>query len=152
MWGLKKALAAVLVCTAVAMPSAVGQAADATSSEQRVVLGSREFAPYGSGFGKPHPKAIFNGGVPNGLVHGIKWKHWGRWIAVGRGFGHQYKPEGGYYARHVIVRMRARRLGRCPGTTVLAYRQLKVSFQERPGGNFSRWFLWAGAGSLCNPG
>lgn len=123
---------------------------EATASKRRVVLGSREFAPNGWGFGKPHPKRIFNGGVPSGLVHGIRWKRWGKKVAIGKGLGHQYKPEGGYYSKHVVVRMRARRLGRCPGTRVRAYRQLAVSFQDRPGGSFGRWFLWSGAGSICD--
>ena len=122
----------------------------ATALKRRVVLGSREFAPNGWGFGTAHPKRIFNGGVPSGLVHDIKWKRWGKKVAIGKGLGHQYKPEGGYYSKHVVVRMRARRLGRCPGAKVRAYRQLAVSFQNRPGGSFGRWFLWSGAGSICD--
>ncbi len=37
-----------------------------------VVLGSRAFAPHGSGWGTAHPGEIFNGGDPSGSVSHIR--------------------------------------------------------------------------------
>jgi hypothetical protein len=140
-------LLATIVCTTVALLVP----AIALSASQPV-LGSRAFpGPYGKGFGTPHPKTIFNGGVPSGLVEDISWKQWGDAVAFGRGLGHQYKPRGGYYKRPVKVRLRAEKLGTCPGHKAPAYTRLKAKFQKRPGGAYGPWFLWSGADTICEP-
>lgn len=128
-----------------------GQAASGHGNG-KIVLGSKKFVgKYGKGFGRRKPSTIFNGGDPNGLVTEIRWEHWGASVATARGRGSQFKPEGGYYSKHVIVRLRALKLGRCPGSSTRAYTQLMAQFQRRPGGKFGRWFLWSGAKSICSP-
>jgi hypothetical protein len=134
----------------IACASAVFVSAAIAQSASQPLLGSRDFAaPYGKGFGTPHPRTIYNGGVPSGLIEGITWESWGDAVAFGRGLGHQYKPRGGYYAKRVKVRLRAEKLGTCPGSGRPAYTRLKAKFQKRPGGAFGPWFLWSGAGSIC---
>jgi hypothetical protein len=119
-------------------------------SAQEPVLGAQEFAaPYGEGFGTAHPQTVFNGGVPSGLIESISWSRWGDPVAFGRGLGHQYKPRGGYYRHPVQVRLRAEKLGTCPGKARPAYRRLKAKFQKKPGGAFGPWFLWSGADTIC---
>ena len=139
----------VLACvtaTLVCAPAGAGAAGDP-------VLGSRDFAaPYGSGFGTVEPAVVYNGGVPSGMLERISWRGWGEKVAFGRGLGHQYKPQGGYFRRRVKVRLRAEKLGTCPGTKGRpAYTRLRVKFQKRPGGGWDDWFLWSGAKSLCEP-
>jgi hypothetical protein len=142
----------VLTGAAVCLVAVTGALAGAAASAggDRVVLGSEEFAPNGKGFGKPKPRTIFNGGVPSGLVEKIRWKQWGNATARGRGLGNQYKPGGGYYRKPVKVRLRATRIGTCPGSDRRAYTKLRARFQKRPGGRFGKWFSWSGADTICS--
>jgi len=131
---------------------ALGVLASSASPASEPVLGSRDFAaPYGAGFGSVQPQVISNGGVPSGMMEEISWRHWGEATAFGRGLGHQYKPRGGYYRKRVKVRLKAERLGTCPGSKRPAYTRLRAKFQKRPGGGWGPWFLWSGADSLCEP-
>ena len=124
--------------------------ADPEQRGQQPLLGSKDFAPLGRGFGTVKPKQIHNGGVPSGWVHNIRWRNWGKPVAYGVGRGHQYKPKGGYYKRHVNVRFRATRLGYCGDSNREAYTLLKVRIQKKPGGSkLTKWFRWAGAGTIC---
>ena len=120
------------------------------SGGDSVVLGSADFAPNGKGFGNAHPRRIFNGGDPSGLVRKIDWKHWGSPRATGKGRGYQFKPQGGYYGRTVAVELKASHIGRCPGHPRRAYTKLRARMQTKPGGHFGRWFTWAGASSICS--
>jgi hypothetical protein len=45
----------------------------------------QKWGPYQKGYGKAHPRRIYNGGDPTGDVRHIHWRHWGRRKAVGRG-------------------------------------------------------------------
>ncbi len=111
--------------------------------------GSKDYAPTGRGFGSAHPKQIHNGGVASGWVHNIRWQRWGKKVAFGVGLGHQYKPSGGYYRKHVKVRLHARRLGYCGNSNWPAYTKLKVRIEKKPGGPFTRWFSWSGTSTIC---
>jgi hypothetical protein len=123
-----------------------------SAAAQAPVLGNRSFAaPYGDGFGEPHPREIYNGGVPSGLIESISWRDWGAPVSFGHGLGHQYRPHGGYYRHPVQVRLRAEKLGTCPGSRRPAYTRLKAKFQKKPGGAFGPWFSWSGADSICEP-
>jgi len=123
-----------------------------TDIEVVPALGSEKFAaPFGAGFGEITPEVVSNGGVPSGTMEEISWRLWGQRVAFGRGLGHQYKPRGGYYRRPVQVRLRAEKLGSCPGMNIPAYTRLRVKFQKKPGGGWGDWFLWSGARSLCEP-
>lgn len=120
------------------------------SDARRVVLGAHKFmGQSGQGWGAAHPKTIFNGGDPNGLVQHIHWKNWGSKVSVGRGKGSQFKPGGGYYAHRVVVKLRAYNKGRCRKHGPIAYTVLKANFQKYPGGPFGRWFKWSGARTIC---
>ena len=59
------------------------------------LLGSPDFAPNGEGWGIQRPSRIFNGGDPSGLVTGIRWRDWGRRIAIGWGRNAIFRPAGG---------------------------------------------------------
>jgi len=146
----KYALAGLVLASSVAAAIAVVPANAEQRGGHRVVLGSKDFAPYGKGFGHVKPEKIFNGGTVTGLVKSIRWRHWGDPISKGRGRGYQYRPGGGIYRRTVKVKLRARKLGECPGENRHAYKQLEAKFQERPGGKFGGWFSWAGSGSICS--
>ena len=61
-----------------------------------VTLGSKRFAPYGSGWGSVEPRKIWNGGDASGLIQRIHWHHWGHHRAKGHGRTFIFKPHGGY--------------------------------------------------------
>lgn len=133
----------------VAVAAAVALTVPAAASG-KVVLGSKDWAaPYGEGWGTAKPRKIDNGGVPSGIVVKIRWRHWSDAIARGKGRGHQYKPGGGYYRKRVDVKLRAQRIGTCPGEKGRAYKHLKAKFRKRPGGPYGDWFSWSGDKNLC---
>jgi hypothetical protein len=112
------------------------------------VLGSKAFAkPYGAGFGKAEPAAIFNGGDPSGEVSKIHWTDWGEPTATGYGLNAIFKPHGGYYRKRARVELRATNLGKCGKQ--IAYTRLEVRIPKHPGGKLGKWFAWAGAKTLC---
>lgn len=126
-------------------PASAGAASVSTS----VVLGAASFAPNGEGFGTARPSVIFNGGVPSGLIRGIRWSSWGGRIARGSGMTSIYKPGGGYYRTPVRAKIKAYRIGRCYEGGPRAYLRMKVRVPSYPGGPLGRWFLWSGARRLC---
>jgi hypothetical protein len=137
-------LAVACVAAGLLVPAGAG-AADAP------VLGSAAFAPNGGeGWGTVKPREIFNGGAPSGSVRQIQWTGWGRSLARGTGKMPIYRPAGGYYRTLGRVQLKAYRLGRCPGSTRLAYRSLKFRAVQKPGGRYGRWYRWSGASSLCS--
>ena len=141
---MRRLIAIALLASAALAAPTVGQAAP-----DDVVLGAEEYAPNGAGFGTAEPQRIFNGGVPSGLVKKIKWNNWGGPTASGKGRGFQYKPDGGYYRRTVKVKLRARRIGQCPGHSERAYLELRAQVQNKPGGHFGDWFSWSGSETIC---
>lgn len=146
---MKKPIATLVavLAAAVLLAGLVGPAS--ANAGRPPLLGAKAFAPNGLGFGVAHPKRIFNGGDPNGFVRHVRWRHWGRAVAIGHGLGSQFKPGGGYYARPVKVRLRAKRLGYCGNSNWPAYTRLVASMQVKPGGRFSDWFRWSGASTIC---
>lgn len=140
-----------LLIACLLLTSLVALAAVPSESGARApVLGLKgHMGPHGMGWGKVRPKRIYNGGVPNGLVRQIHWRSWGGKVAKGVGRGSQYRPGGGYYPRPVKVRLRAKRIGRCFRGGPRAYTVLVAQFQNRPGGRFGNWFLWAGDRTIC---
>jgi PKD repeat protein len=116
-----------------------------------IVLGSRSFLPTGGrGWGTPHPRTIFNGGVPSGLVRGIHWTGWGSPSAIGIGHNPTYKPQGGYYGRALKIKLKATDVGQCPGETQQAYLTLEFRARQWPGGPLGPWTRWSGVSSLCD--
>ena len=117
------------------------------------VLGSARFWPghYDKGFGQAHPKTIFNGGDPSGLVTHIRWQHWGAKRAIGWGKTSIFKPHGGYYPQPVRAELRVSRLGRCTKHGPSAYRHLEAREPAKPGGKLGKWFSWSGAKTICRP-
>ena len=115
----------------------------------KIVLGSKAFAPMGTGFGTTRPKEIFNGGDPSGLVQDITWRHWGSASATATGKTSIFKPHGGYYPGLVKAELRASKLGHCTAHGPLAYRRLEAREPSRPGGPLGEWFLWSGQKSIC---
>jgi hypothetical protein len=129
-----------------------GGPASASAAARVVVLGSKQWAlPDGAGFGTAHPKQIFNGGDPSGLVTELTWRGWGSAVATASGRNAIFKPGGGYYGRLVTIDLRAYDLGRCTATGPLAYRKLEAREPSRPGGPPGKWFAWAGARTICTP-
>jgi hypothetical protein len=51
-----------------------------------ITLGNSS-SPNQRGYGESHPRVIFNGGDPSGLVNDIHWTHWGSRRATGWGRG-----------------------------------------------------------------
>jgi hypothetical protein len=126
--------------------------APTAASAEDVVLGNAEFAPpYSEGFGKPHPRKVYNGGVPSGLVRKIRWTGWGSPKALGYGQTFIYKPRGGYYDKPVRARLKATRLGPDRRADTTAYHRLWIRVPRRPGGRLGRWHLWSGVKDLCRP-
>jgi hypothetical protein len=136
-------------CGFVALVSALVVAAAAGSS-RRVVLGAASYAgPNGAGWGKPHPKRIYNGGDPSGLIRHVHWISWGGAVARGHGRHAIFKPHGGYYRKLVRIQLRAYDLGRCTRHGPLAYRRLSFREPSRPGGPVGRWHWWSGSKTIC---
>jgi hypothetical protein len=134
------ALTAVLVL----LPSALA------SATPEPVLGSpNHLAPLAKGYGKAHPRHIFNGGDPSGEVAKLEWRHWGAATAKGRGVTWLLRPEGGFYARPGRIVLRAEALGTCPDGTA-AYTRMEYRVAHHPGGPVGRhWHLWSGDGDIC---
>jgi hypothetical protein len=141
---LKSHRAGVLVMAVLALSVIWVGRADAD-----VVLGSKDFATHGWGWGSAHPNSIFNGGDPSGLVKHIRWKQWGEEVAIGFGLNALFKPSGGYYRRLARVKLRASRIRRCRGRR--AYTKLMIRFPRHPGGRLGPWRLWSGVDSICGP-
>ena len=133
-------LASVLVLLPAAVASATPEPA----------LGSPgHLAPTAKGYGKAHPRYVFNGGDPSGEVAQLEWRHWGATTAKGRGVTWLLRPEGGYYARPGKIVLRAEALGTCPDGTV-AYTRLEFRVAHHPGGPVGEhWRLWSGDGDIC---
>ena len=140
-------LAPLAVAGLVAVTLAPVTSADAVDEP---VLGSpAHLAPAGKGWGKAHPRHIFNGGDPSGEVAKLAWRHWGEATATGRGVTWLLRPEGGYHARPGKIVLRAEGLGSCPDGTS-AYTRLEFRVADRPGGPVGkRWHPWAGDGDIC---
>lgn len=102
----------------------------------------------GRGWGVRHPRTIYNGGVPSGLVKHIVWRRWGASVAFGRGRTYVYRPRGGYYSGLGHIELRADHRGVCGDLPT--YRRLRVRVESRPGSDrYGRWFNWSGASNLC---
>jgi len=138
----------VIIAVAVMFTLAVATASSFAAAPT-VVLGSRAFAPHGSGWGTAHPGEIFNGGDPSGFVSHIRWSSWGGPSASGQGKNAIFKPHGGYYSQLVPIELRATDRGRCSKAGSLAYRKLYAREPSRPGGPFGKWFLWSGSKTIC---
>ena len=149
----KRSKHAAALILALATLAIVGLLAPSISaySPREPVLGSKKFVgKYGQGFGRYKPRKIFNGGALSGYVKNIEWSGWGRSTARGHGRGFTYRPNGGYYDDTVVVRLRARKLGKCRSSNRSAYTQLRAQFQKKPGSHkYTRWFNWAGQKSIC---
>jgi hypothetical protein len=128
-----------------------GHAPSAAHVRPVPLLGSKHFWPGDAdrGFGRAHPRRIFNGGDPSGLVHHIDWTHWGAKRSYGWGKTYIFKPGGGYYRKAVRAKLRAGNLGHCTAHSPLAYRHLEVREPRKPGGKLGPWFVWSGRTSLC---
>jgi hypothetical protein len=131
--------------------SGLGARASHAESQQVPVLGYVHFEFNGRGYGHPHPKRVFNGGDPAGLVDHLSWTHWGDAKTYGLGKTYTYKPHGGYYPHEVRMRLRASDLGSCHGKR--AYRSLYYREQTKPGGEIERhWLPWGSThGNICKP-
>jgi hypothetical protein len=112
-------------CLVMSMIPGLGVAAQLPQSGS-VVLGNVS-GPYQDGYGEAHPRKIFGGGDPTGLVQGVHWKHWGSGRATGWGTGLFVWP-GRTVAEGVRARARvvAFRLGSCEGHA--AYNALEWFF------------------------
>jgi hypothetical protein len=69
--------------------------ADASGADEPVLGSPGHLAPEAKGWGKAHPKHVFNGGDPSGEVAKLEWRHWGEATATGRGVTWLLRPEGG---------------------------------------------------------
>lgn len=113
-----------------------------------IVLGGREFAPNGTGWGTERPARISNGGDLSGLITNVRWRSWGGDTAIGWGKNSIFKPKGGYYRHPVAIELRASGIGTCEGRR--AYLRLSVRVPKRPGGPLGPWHSWSGASDVCH--
>jgi hypothetical protein len=100
--------------------------------------------PYATGWGEVAPAVISNGGASaSGTISEIHWSSWGGKIAVGRASHPTFSPQGGYYAKPVVMELRASAIGRCKPGGRLVYTRFTAREQVRPGGPMGKWFAWA---------
>lgn len=100
--------------------------ASSSAAASMPVLGT-PWAPGQEGYGKPHPKTIYNGGDPTGLVTDVRWQSWGEPKAVGEGTG-LYAPGIVADGHKAPARVIAFDLGMCNG--ILAYRAIEWYFPQ----------------------
>ena len=147
-----KAFLLALVSMTVLATQAPANAEQSAHHYPKTVLGSAKFAgPYSEGWGHAHPKEIFNGGDPSGLVSKITWKHWGARSSYGWGKTAIFRPQGGYYPGLVRAELRAQNVGHCGSHR--AYTHLYVREPSKPGGKLGKWFSWSyNNHTLCTNG
>ena len=126
-----------------------GHPARVTSTSETVVLGSKNFAPNGIGWGTAHPRVIFNGGDPNGKAIHLTWRSWGRSSTSAHGLTYLFRPGGGYYSKPGAIVLLAYGIGRCSPGGPRAYLHLRAREASRPGGPYGPWFAWGGQRNLC---
>ena len=119
-------------------------------SSGSVVLGSKKFAPNGKGFGREHPRLIYNGGDASGEVRHIRWHRWGSRKSLATGRTYIFKPHGGYYRHSVRARLKATGRGHCSGSHRRAYRKLYVRVPKKPGGKLGPWRNWSFTKTICH--
>ena len=123
--------------------------AEARGTEEPLLGSPAHLAPTAKGWGKAHPRHVFNGGDPSGEVAKLEWRHWGGATATGRGVTWLLRPDGGYYARPGRIVLRAEGLGTCADGAA-AYTRLEFRVAHRPGGPVGKhWRPWAGDGDIC---
>jgi hypothetical protein len=121
-----------------------------TYAADGVVLGGAVYGgDHGEGWGTAHPKTIYNGGDPSGLISDVHWASWGGAVALGHGLNSIFKPHGGYYGHQVAIQLKAKRIGRCEGHS--AYLKLFIREPRKPGGPFGPWLSWSGQRTICEP-
>jgi hypothetical protein len=138
-------LRASLLCAAlpVVLAALPATASTGSATSRSPVIGiHKSFGVSSAGWGHARPKVLFNGGDPSGDITSIHWTSWGGHTAHGRGKNAIFKPSGGYYNKHVTIRLRATDLGTCQSSGKRAYRHLYVSELARPGGAFGPWRIW----------
>jgi hypothetical protein len=137
------------LCVAAFVAATLVPFADASGAGEPVLGSPSHLAPAGQGWGRAHPRFVFNGGDPSGEVAKLEWRHWGEAAAKGHGVTWLLRPEGGYYARPGRIALRAEGLGTCPdGTT--AYTRLEFRVARHPGAAVAgQWQPWAGTGDIC---
>jgi hypothetical protein len=122
---------------------------EASAAEEPVLGSPAHLAPAAQGWGKAHPRHVFNGGDPSGEVAQLTWRHWGEATATGRGVTWLLRPEGGYYARPGRIVLRAEGLGACPDG-ISAYTLLEYRVAHHPDGPVGKhWHPWGGDGDIC---
>jgi hypothetical protein len=146
------------------LAAAVGSAAFGATSSFRsdVVLGAPLgemdtpryvclVMPRACGWGTQAPHYLTLGGDASGTITDIRWTSWGGPVATGEGLNRIFRPQGGYYPKPVVVRLRAYDIGRCAPRETTAYRRLVVREPKRPGGPLSSWFGFStsGANWIC---
>jgi len=120
------------------------------TSAEGVVLGGAVYGgEHGEGWGTAHPKTIYNGGDPSGLISNVHWSSWGGAVARGHGRNSIFKPHGGYYRHQVTIQLKTKRIGRCEGRR--AYLKLFVREPRNPGGPLGPWLSWSGQRTICEP-
>lgn len=127
-------------------PSHPNASADCVGpTEAPVLLGSPGFRAgyYATGWGEVAPPIVSNGGAAaSGTISGIHWSNWGDRAATGRAHHPIYRPRGGYYARSVLIQLRASRIRRCEPGGPLVYTRFMAREPDRPGGPVGKWFPW----------
>ena len=143
-------LGTVIAAGAIFLLLAVPPMAPAASrAGGRVVLGSKNYLPYGEGWGSVRPHRISNGGDLSGLITHVHWRSWGGKVARGRGLNSIFKPRGGYYNHPVYIKLKATNKGRCTAGGPVAYRRLLFRSPKKPGGHLGPWRLWSGQHTIC---
>jgi hypothetical protein len=148
------ALLTVAVLGVVLVVAAVSARSDAAAAASEPALGSPAYlAPYGHGWGAPHPHWVDNGGDPTGSASTLRWQGWGEPTATARGKTPLLRPGGGYYRRLGKLKFRADRLGTCPDGTY-GYTRLHYRVAHRPDGPLGhRWRGWGSpSGDICTTG
>lgn len=141
----RSVLALVVVLTAAAALLSIPTPATVAVVQPVPVLGAHRHLAHlgGIGWGIAHPREVSNGGDGTGHIHRIHWKNWGAERAFGHGKVGALRPRGGPFKRLVRIRLRAQRLGHCPGLTPPAYRRLLFRVAPRPGAPVGpHWHLW----------
>lgn len=114
----------------------------------KVVLGTKSSFPYGSGWGAPRPRAVYNGGDPSGRAWNLHRTAWGASTATATGLT-WIAPNAGHLWAKGRIELRASRIGHCSPGGPHAYTRLEAREAYFPSTHYSQWFLWSGRANLC---
>lgn len=104
---------------------------------------------WADGWGEVAPRYFTNASMGGGTIWHIRWNSWGGQVAEARALKSIYRPNGGFYRKAAVIRLRATDIARCEPGGPLTYTELTVRQPDKPGGALGKPYAWAR--DMCDP-